>query len=112
MAMPVRPATSETGQGRRERRAERAAAFRGSISIALARAALASSMRPRACRETALQAREIDLAVHSYKDLPSESPDDLVVAAVPERVDAADVLVATQPLDRGLAGLPPAVWLV
>lgn len=44
--------------------------------------------------EAALRAGEADLAVHSYKDLPSRGPDDLVVAAVPERLDAADVLVA------------------
>ena len=34
-----------------------------------------------------------DLAVHSYKDLPSRSPDGLVIAAVPERLDAADMLL-------------------
>lgn len=44
--------------------------------------------------EAALRAGEADLAVHSYKDLPSRGPDDLVVAAVPERLDAADMLVA------------------
>lgn len=43
--------------------------------------------------ETALLEERIDLAVHSYKDLPTASPDGLVVAAVPERVDPADVLV-------------------
>jgi len=43
--------------------------------------------------EAALLGDEIDLAVHSYKDLPSKSPEGLVVAAVPERVDAADRLV-------------------
>ncbi len=35
----------------------------------------------------------IDLAVHSYKDLPSDGPQELLVAAVPERLDPADVLV-------------------
>jgi hydroxymethylbilane synthase len=43
--------------------------------------------------ETALMAHRIDLAVHSYKDLPSSSPAGLVVAAVPERLDPADVLL-------------------
>jgi len=43
--------------------------------------------------ESALLAGEIDVAVHSYKDLPSRSADGLVVGAVPERVDAADVLL-------------------
>ncbi|MFB6135572.1 MAG: hydroxymethylbilane synthase [Halobacteriaceae archaeon] len=36
---------------------------------------------------------EVDLAVHSMKDVPTEQPDDLVVAAVPERAPAGDVLV-------------------
>jgi hydroxymethylbilane synthase len=43
--------------------------------------------------ESALLAREVDVAVHSYKDLPSRSADNLVVAATPERADAADVLL-------------------
>jgi hydroxymethylbilane synthase len=34
-----------------------------------------------------------DLAVHSAKDLPSETPAGLVLAAVPERADARDALV-------------------
>lgn len=40
-----------------------------------------------------LQAGEIDLAVHSAKDLPSADPEGVVVAAVPERADPLDVLV-------------------
>jgi len=44
--------------------------------------------------ENALLEGRVDVAVHSYKDLPSRGPDGLVVAAVPERVDAADVLLA------------------
>jgi hydroxymethylbilane synthase len=43
-----------------------------------------------------------DIAVHSAKDLPSETPSGLVFAAVPERRDPADVLVG-----RALAGLGP-----
>lgn len=43
-----------------------------------------------------------DIAVHSAKDLPSETPMGLVLAAVPERRDPADVLVG-----RSLAGLGP-----
>jgi hydroxymethylbilane synthase len=42
----------------------------------------------------ALRNGEADLAVHSAKDLPAEDPQDLVVAAVPERADPRDVLVA------------------
>lgn len=34
-----------------------------------------------------------DIAVHSAKDLPALTPDGLVIAAVPERADARDVLV-------------------
>ena len=44
--------------------------------------------------EASLLGAEIDIAVHSYKDLPSQSPDGLIVAAVPERLDPADRLVA------------------
>jgi hydroxymethylbilane synthase len=43
--------------------------------------------------EQALLDREVDLAVHSFKDLPTESPRGLTIAAVPPRVDAADVLI-------------------
>lgn len=43
--------------------------------------------------ESALLDRRIDVAVHSYKDLPSRGSDGLAVVAVPERVDPADVLV-------------------
>ena len=34
-----------------------------------------------------------DIAVHSAKDLPSATPDGLVIAAVPERADVRDALV-------------------
>ncbi len=46
--------------------------------------------------ESALLDERIDAAVHSYKDLPSVQPDGLVVAAVPERVDVADRLIASE----------------
>ena len=42
----------------------------------------------------ALLAGEIDLAVHSLKDLPTMPADGLVVAAMPPREDPRDVLVA------------------
>ena len=42
----------------------------------------------------ALVAKDIDLAVHSYKDLPTAQPDDLVIAAIPPRSDPRDALVA------------------
>ena len=44
--------------------------------------------------EQALLAREVDIAVHSYKDLPVDSTAGLVVAAVPERGPVEDVLCA------------------
>ena len=46
--------------------------------------------------EQALLAGDIDLAVHSFKDLPTESPSGLVVAAVPPRRDPADWLLYTK----------------
>ncbi len=39
---------------------------------------------------------DCDLVVHSYKDLPSEAHPDLVVAAVPTRVDPRDALVSRE----------------
>ena len=44
--------------------------------------------------EEALLRQEIDLAVHSMKDLPTELPAGLIIAAVPRREDARDALVA------------------
>jgi hydroxymethylbilane synthase len=41
----------------------------------------------------ALRESEIDLAVHSAKDLPAEDEDGVVIAAVPERASPLDVLV-------------------
>ena len=43
--------------------------------------------------EQALIDGTIDVAVHSHKDLPTTSPDELAVGAVPERRDPADALV-------------------
>ncbi|WP_149828584.1 hydroxymethylbilane synthase [Streptomyces tailanensis] len=42
----------------------------------------------------ALLSGEVDFAVHSLKDLPTTQPAELVLAAVPVREDARDVLVA------------------
>ena len=49
----------------------------------------------------ALLAGTVDLAVHSYKDLPTAPADGLVVAAVPPREDPRDVLVARDGLTLG-----------
>lgn len=56
--------------------------------------------------EVALLDCRIDAAVHSMKDLPTDSQPGLVIAAVPPREDPRDVLVAR---DGGtLDSLPPA----
>jgi len=47
---------------------------------------------------------EIDLAVHSYKDLPTAPMQGVVIAAVPAREDPRDVLVARD--GRALGELP------
>ena len=44
--------------------------------------------------QQALLRNEIDIAVHSYKDLPTKRPDGLTIAAVPLRADPRDVLVS------------------
>jgi hydroxymethylbilane synthase len=43
--------------------------------------------------EDALIAGTIDLAVHSHKDLETQSPDGLTIAAVSERADAREILL-------------------
>ena len=56
--------------------------------------------------ESALCDERIDLAVHSYKDLPSVSADGLCIAAVPEREDCADVLFARPAASADSLDLP------
>ncbi|KUN78231.1 porphobilinogen deaminase [Streptomyces bungoensis] len=46
----------------------------------------------------ALVRGEVDFAVHSLKDLPTTQPEELVLAAVPEREDPRDVIVARDAL--------------
>ncbi|MFD8083762.1 hydroxymethylbilane synthase [Kitasatospora sp. NPDC059722] len=50
-----------------------------------------------ALRDALLEGR-IDFAVHSLKDLPTAAPEGLVLAAVPEREDVRDALVAREGL--------------
>jgi hydroxymethylbilane synthase len=44
--------------------------------------------------EAALRAGQIDCAVHSLKDVPSELPEGLIIAATPEREDVRDAFVS------------------
>ena len=43
--------------------------------------------------EDALLNKEIDLAVHSHKDLPTESPEGLMIAGVSKREDPSELLL-------------------
>ncbi len=52
--------------------------------------------------EEALLAGQVDLAVHSLKDLPTELPAGLAIAAIPEREDPRDAIVG-----RKLSALAP-----
>jgi hydroxymethylbilane synthase len=54
--------------------------------------------------ETALLAGEIDLAVHSLKDVPGELASGLVLCAIPRRADVRDAVVSRAGV--GLDGLP------
>jgi len=55
--------------------------------------------------EEALLRREIDIAVHSLKDMPTDIPVGLKLAAVTRRLDPRDVLVSASGV--GLSQLPP-----
>ena len=55
--------------------------------------------------ETAMLAGEIDIAVHSLKDMPTEVPEGLVITAITERYDPGDAVVS--PRYQTLAALPP-----
>jgi hydroxymethylbilane synthase len=61
--------------------------------------------------EAALRSGEIDVAVHSLKDLPVDDAPGVRLGAISERADARDVLVARNGPPPGcasaLAGLPP-----
>jgi hydroxymethylbilane synthase len=49
----------------------------------------------------AIAAGEVDMAVHSYKDLPTAQDERFVIAAIPPREDARDALVARDGLVLG-----------
>jgi hydroxymethylbilane synthase len=54
--------------------------------------------------DEALLGGEIDLAIHSLKDVPTEMPEGMALAAVTERRDPSDVLVSGERYD--VDGLP------
>lgn len=58
--------------------------------------------------ERALLAREVDIAVHSLKDLPTDIPPGLAVACRPARVDVRDLLLvnAAKAVPSPSSGLP------
>ena len=55
--------------------------------------------------EESLLRKEVDIVVHSLKDLPTEMPDELVLAATIERADPRDVLLSKS--GKNFAELPP-----
>jgi hydroxymethylbilane synthase len=60
--------------------------------------------------EDALLCKEIDLAVHSLKDLPTKLVDGLTVAMVPEREDVRDVFISRES-GKKLIDLPTNGWV-
>src|SRR3954469_24426481 len=59
--------------------------------------------------EDGLRHGQIDFAVHSLKDLPTDQPEGLTLGAVLSREDPSEVLVARN--GRRLADLPPGARL-
>ncbi|MFZ5449596.1 MAG: hydroxymethylbilane synthase [Thermodesulfobacteriota bacterium] len=55
--------------------------------------------------EEALLAEQVDLAVHSLKDMPAEVPDGLMLGAVPPREDCRDAFISSR--YGSLAEIPP-----
>jgi hydroxymethylbilane synthase len=55
--------------------------------------------------EEALLKGDVDIAVHSMKDVPAELPEELEIAVTPPREDARDVLISRD--NRKLEEMPP-----
>ncbi|MEK7285289.1 MAG: hydroxymethylbilane synthase, partial [Chloroflexota bacterium] len=90
-----------------------AAALGADVELRVVRTAGDASERPIAelgdgvfvaALEDALRRGDVDVAVHSLKDLPTEERSDLVIAAIPAREDPRDVLVTRE--RGGLRTLP------
>ena len=62
--------------------------------------------------EVALLNGQADLAVHSLKDLPTELPDGLILAATPPRADVRDVLIYRATGHKELRGLQAQTTLM
>ena len=60
--------------------------------------------------EQALSRGEIDIAVHSMKDVPTAIADGLRIAAVPEREDARDALVISQNIQSAAGAVKTAAF--
>lgn len=54
--------------------------------------------------ENAMYSKEIDIAVHSMKDMPSETPEGLMIGSIPIREDHRDAYIAND--NVGLEDLP------
>jgi hydroxymethylbilane synthase len=54
--------------------------------------------------EAALREGSIDFAVHSLKDLPTDDPEGLCIAAIPERANPRDVLVGASLVTAKVVG--------
>ncbi len=61
--------------------------------------------------EVALLNGQADLAVHSLKDLPTELPEGLMLAATPQRADVRDVLIYRAEGRSGFRGFQPNATL-